>query len=90
VQVGHLRRARMAMDGADFGMVEDVDVALAALQRLHPLFGTPHPDCDLSDPLPLPARPPLTYHDDRDSLQLWEDSMLLVLRKVPRLSAPSC
>ena len=57
VEVGQLRRARMALDGADFGMVEDADAALAALQRLHPPPGTPHPDCDLPDPLPPPGAP---------------------------------
>jgi hypothetical protein len=88
VEVGQLRRARMALDGADFGMVEDAVAALASLQRLHPPPGTPHPDCDLPDPLPPPARPPLTYLDDSDSLKIWEESMLLVLRKAPRLSAP--
>ena len=69
-------------------MVEDANAALAALQRLHPPAGTPHPDCDLSEPLPPPARPPVTYLDDLDSLKIWEESMRLVMRKAPRFSAP--
>jgi hypothetical protein len=31
----------MSLDGADFGMVEDADAALADLQRLHPQPGVP-------------------------------------------------
>jgi hypothetical protein len=30
----------------------------------------------------------MTYLDDRHSLQMWEESMLLDMRKAPRLSAP--
>jgi hypothetical protein len=90
VEVGQLRRAYMAMDGADFGMmVEDANAALAALQRLHPPPCNPHSDYDLHDLMPPPpARPPLTYLDDLDRLQIWEEYMLLVMGKAPRLSAP--
>jgi hypothetical protein len=78
----------MAVDGADFGMVEDADAALIALQRLYTPLGSPYPKCDLLDPLPPPARPPLIYLDYRHSLKMWEKYMLLVLREAPRLSAP--
>jgi hypothetical protein len=40
----------MALDGADFGMVEDAVVALASLHRLHSSHGSPYPDYDLLDP----------------------------------------
>jgi hypothetical protein len=36
VEIGQLRRARKALDEADFGMVEDADAAPATLQRLPP------------------------------------------------------
>jgi hypothetical protein len=88
VEIGQLRRDRMALDRADFGMVEDADVAMVGLQRLHPPHGNPHPHIDLPSALSPPARPPFTYLDDRDSLKTWEDSMLLVLRKAHRLSTP--
>jgi hypothetical protein len=58
----------MALDGADFGMVEKAGAVLAILQLLYPPHGTPHPDCDLLDTPSLPARCPLTYLDDHDSL----------------------
>jgi hypothetical protein len=45
-----LPRARMGLRLTDFGMVKDADAAIAALQRLHPFPGIPHPDCDLLDP----------------------------------------
>jgi hypothetical protein len=40
MEVGQLRRTRMALDGVDFGMVNNADVAMAALQRLHLPSGT--------------------------------------------------
>jgi hypothetical protein len=55
VEVGQLRRARAALDGAVFGMVEDADATPAALQRLHPSPGTPNPDCDLLSPPGVPS-----------------------------------
>jgi hypothetical protein len=88
VEVGRLRRARMALDGADFGIWEDADAALATLQRLHPMPCIPHPDCDLHDLMSPPARPPLTYLDGRDNLKRWVEYVLLVLGKAPRLWAP--
>jgi hypothetical protein len=71
-------------------MVEDADAAMASLQRLHPPLGKPHHECGLPYSLPPPARPPLTYLDDRGSLKRWEESMLPALRKITSLVSPPC
>jgi hypothetical protein len=70
-------------------MVDDPAVALGALHRLHPPPGTPHDDYALHDPRTPPANTaPICYLDDEDILRVWTVAMLLVQRKVPRLSAP--
>jgi hypothetical protein len=42
----------MALDGVDFGMVEEQAIALGPLRMLHPPPGTPDLDFDLPNPLP--------------------------------------
>jgi hypothetical protein len=87
VEVGHLRRVRMAMNGADFGMV--VDANALWLLSSGCILRLVHLTLTVTFPIHAPpARPTLTYLDDRDSFQLWKNSMLFVLRETPRLSAP--
>jgi hypothetical protein len=71
----------MALDGAEFGMVDDPSIALDALHMQHPPLGTPHIGCDLLEPLP-----PLTVNflDIRTTtvIQLGrKDALALLLKR---------
>jgi hypothetical protein len=67
-------------------MVADPIIALDALCKLHSPPGTPHLDRVLQDSLSTSHAAPLCYPDDEDSMHVWTESMLFVLRKAPRLS----
>jgi hypothetical protein len=80
----------MALDGADFGMVEDRLVTIDALRRMHFVHGTPILTATPVLPRPMPPliHPPVCYHDDEDILHVWNGALLVVLRKAPRLPTP--